>query len=288
MNRQELEQQILGKLAPTLAETIRRELPLHKGEVEEIRLRTGRPLTMTISGKNTAASCICGEEDMQETIRRLCDRSLYSHAETIRDGYICVGNGIRAGVCGRAVLENGRIALLKEIRSVCIRLPRRVPHAADDLYRALAEGGFRDSVLVYSPPGGGKTTVLRELAAKLADPPEPKRVALVDTRYELGAGLESVMMLDVLSGYPRHTGMEIAMRTLAPEYILCDEVASPEDRQALLSCIGSGIRLCASVHCGSLAELRRHPLLQAAPGAFRWLYGIDGAHNGTLTDGEDI
>ncbi len=288
MDWQEMEQQILGKLAPVLAEAIRRELPMYKGTVEEIRLRTGKPLAMTISGKNVALSQFCREEDMQESIRRLCDRSLYSHAETIRDGYICVGSGIRAGVCGRAVLENGRVALLKEIRSVCIRLPRRVPGAADVLYQTLAKGRFLDSVLVYSPPGCGKTTVLRELAAKLADPPEPKRVALVDTRYELSVGLESVMMLDVLSGYPRHTGIEIAMRTLAPEYIVCDEVASPEDRQALLSCIGSGVRLCASIHCGSLAELQHHPLLQAAPGAFRWLYGIDGEHNGTLTDWEDL
>ncbi len=284
MDRQALEEKVLSKLSPPLADAIRKALPLHHGPPEEIRLRTGRPLSMTMAGKNVVLSRYCSEEDMQESIRRLCDHSLYTHAETIREGYICVSGGIRAGVCGRAVLENGRIALLRDIRSVCIRLPSRMPKVADELYQVLAARDFQDSVLVYSPPGAGKTTVLRELAALLGNPPEPKRVALVDTRYELGAGLEDVMMLDVLSGYPRHTGMEIAMRTLAPEYIICDEVASAEDRQALAGCIGCGIRLCASVHGGSLAEVMENPLMKNTPGAFRWLYGIDRFHKGKLTE----
>ncbi len=257
---------------------------MHNGEPEEIRLRTDRPIALTMGNTNVLLSTVCSEVDMQETINRLCDRSLYSHADTIREGYIYAGNGIRAGVCGRAVLENGKITLLRDIRSVCIRLPSRVPSAGEAVYQALAADGFRDSVLVCSPPGCGKTTVLRELAAMLANPPIPKRVALVDTRYELGAGLEDVMMLDILSGYPRHMGMEIAMRTMAPDYIICDEVASMDDRQALLSCVGSGIRLCASVHSGSMAELWEHPLWQAASHVFRWVYSIDRTHKGTLTE----
>ena len=90
------------------------------------------------------------------------------------------------------------------------------------------------------------------------------------------------MMLDVLSGYPRSHGMEIAMRTLSPEYIICDELSSREDRQALLQCIGSGIRICTSVHAGSYEELLRHPVLQEIPHTFQWYYGLAKDHTGKL------
>jgi len=280
---QELENKVLSKLSSPIADYIRKTIPLYQGELEEIRLRSNRPISLTISGNNVPLQYVCSPPEIQRTIQLLCDHSLYSHADTIRDGYICVAEGIRAGVCGRAVLENGKISLLREIHSICIRLPQRVPKAGQAVYEVLRKSGFRDSVLVYSPPGFGKTTVLRELAARLADPPDPVRVAVVDTRYELCAGLDRVMMLDILYGYPRSQGMEIAMRTMAPEYIICDEVASQEDRQALLNCAGSGIRICASVHAGSLEELRESHLMASALPVFQWYYGIDKNHTGVLT-----
>ena len=272
-----------SKLSPAIAECIRNTVPLFHGSLEEIRLRCNRPVALTISGQNIPLEQCCTEEDMQKSLQMLCDHSLYSHAETLREGYICVAEGIRAGVCGRAVLENGRIALLRDIHSICIRLPSRIPTVGQAVYEALDKGGFRESVLVYAPPGLGKTTVLREVAARLANPPHPLRVAVVDTRYELCAGLEDVMMLDILYGYPRNQGMEIAMRTLSPEYSVCDEITSAEDRMALVNCAGSGIRLCASVHAGSLEELLDSPLLKTAPGIFQWYYGLGEGHVGTLT-----
>ena len=89
-------------------------------------------------------------------------------------------------------------------------------------------------------------------------------------------------MLDILSGYPRSQGIEIAIRTMSPDYIICDEISSPDDRQALLQCIGSGVRICTSIHAGTLSELQCHPVLQDIPNIFQWYYGIDRNHTGTL------
>lgn len=282
MTWKELEQKILPRLDSAIAECIRQSVPLYQGIPEEIRIRTGRPVILSISGSHHPLDLRCTSEMVQKTVQLLCSNSLYSHAETLREGFISVSDGIRAGVCGRVVVENGKIAVLRDITSICIRLPHRIPEAGREVYDAIAAGNFTENVLVFSPPGMGKTTVLRELAARLADPPHPVRVALVDTRYELGAGLENCMMLDILSGYPRSQGMEIALRTMAPDYIICDEITSPEDRQALLQCAGSGVHICASIHSGSFSELQNHSILQNISYLFQWYYGIGELHQGKL------
>ena len=278
MNWQDMERKVLSRLAPALAVSIRNAVPMCHGDLEEIRLRINRPIALIVSGTNILLEKCCSSSDMEKSLQLLCDYSLYSHVETIREGYICTADGIRVGICGRAVVESGKVTMVQNVSALCIRIPSRHPDAASDLAGILAERGYRDSVLVYSAPGKGKTTVLREIAASLADPPDPKRVAVVDTRYELGTGLENVCMLDLLSGYPRSIGMEIAMRTLAPEYIICDEVSSEGDRQALLDCAGSGICLCASVHAGSPEELYRTRIWQTAGHIFHWICGIDAEH----------
>lgn len=286
MQEKILEETLLTRLDPAIAMGIRKAIPLHLGRnsviLEEIRIRIGRPVLITFSGVPHALELLCTPDMMQSTVQMLCSHSLYSHADTLREGFICVTGGIRVGVCGRAVVENGKITVLRDISSLCIRMPHRIPYAGQAVYDTLEAGRFQDSVLVFSPPGMGKTTVLRELAAQLSDPPHPVRVALVDTRYELNVGLDHCMMLDVLSGYPRSQGMEIALRTMSPEYIICDEVSSLEDRQALLQCYGSGVRICASVHAESREDLQNHPMLQNMPQLFQWYYGIHKDHTGTL------
>ena len=276
------EEIVLSRLEPSVAACIRRSVPLFQGILEEIRIRTDRPIVLNVSGTHYPLDLLCTSDIVQTTVQMLCSHSLYSHAETLREGFISTEEGIRVGVCGRAVAEKGKITVLRDIRSICICLPHRIPEAGRELYAVLAKKNFTENALVFSPPGYGKTTVLRELAAALSDIPHPVRVALIDTRYELGAGLENCLMLDVLSGYPRSQGIEIAMRTMSPDYIICDEISSAEDSQALLLCMNSGIRICASIHAGTYTELQQHPMLQNMPQLFQWYYGIDRNHMGTL------
>ncbi len=222
----------------------------------EIRLRQGRPLTVTSCGKNYySRTVLCTAEDIELILRKLCGNSLYSHADTIREGYISYVHGIRAGICGKAVVRDGGIDAVTDVTSLNIRIPHRVRGAADGIYNLLERRGFSDGLLIYSPPGVGKTTVLRELVGKLASGERSHNVAVIDSRCELAAGLDGEGAVDVLSSYPRGRGIEIAVRTLSPDYVVCDEISTDEDIAALKQAVGSGVRIIASAHGRTYAEL---------------------------------
>ena len=239
---------MIDRLPHQIAQALRRYTALDS--VEEIRIRRNKRVCVTVCGKNHPLDAYCTEEMFRTILQELCAHSLYSHAETIRDGYISVDGGIRVGVCGRAVLCDGKLTGLREIASLCIRLPHRVYGIAAPLYEKMREGGFHDNVLVYSLPGHGKTTLLRELIPLLASGENALRIAVIDTRYELYGKTEDDMA-DVLYGYPRALGMETAIRTLSPQMILCDELMTAEDLAALENCVRCGIPFCATMHAAS-------------------------------------
>ena len=129
------------------------------------------------------------------------------------------------------------------------------PGAGDVAYEILSEMKFRKSLIVWSLPGIGKTTLLRELAVRLGSGTSPLRVAVVDTRHEIGAGIRGIGLVDILDGYPREKGMEIARRTMSPQVIICDEIATEEDVSAVLDAANCGIPVIASVHAGNRESL---------------------------------
>ena len=282
------EKKAISYLPPRLADAVIRKTSLWNGAVNEIRLRENRLLSITVGRKNVSCDLICTREEIAQTVARLCGNSLYSYSEAIRDGCITTDCGIRVGVCGHAVLTDGRMTLVRDITSLNIRIPHRVPGAADKLYDLTS--GNR-SILVYSRPGMGKTTALRELIPLLSAGENARRVAVIDTRYELCTGDSMADMTDVLYGYPRCEGIQIAVRTLSPEYIICDEISTEQDAQALLSAHSAGIAVCASIHAGSFRELSGIPMMKLLLSAqvFDIAYGIlpDGIHVQNIGNGEN-
>ncbi len=274
MNR--YEERVLKLLPKELAEASVKAAGLNGGFINEIRLRLNKPLVVTINDDNVNGWVKCTREHMEYTVKALCANSMYSHFNTIREGYIDAGGGIRAGICGQAVAEQGKISAVKDITSVSIRIPRRVIGSADPIYDMIREMDYRANVLIYSKPGMGKTTLLRELAVKLSSGPYAKRTAIVDTRSELSCGMEDAFMADVLSGYPRSLGIETAVRTLSPQYVICDEIMTSEDADAILTAVGSGVSLCASIHADSYDALVRQPIVKKLNdyGAFNVFVGL--------------
>ena len=228
------------------------------GRIEEIRLRRGRRASLTLGDVNLILNTALDGREIDAVLTGICSGSLYAYSDTINRGYVSLPGGIRVGVCGRAASEGERMLGVHEISSLVIR----IPHKAHQLGRPICEllQGFKRTrgVLIFSPPGVGKTTLLRGVISILASGDDPLRVSVVDTRGELAFSLGGESLcIDVLSGYPRGLGIEIATRTLSSQVIVCDEIGDYTEAMALVSSHNCGVPLIASAHAGSIDELLR-------------------------------
>lgn len=263
----------LDYLSPQMRRSVVNTLSTLNKPINEIRLREGKNVHLITGRSNVKVDYLCTEADISYTISGLCQGSLYSYADNIREGVIATDCGIRAGICGRAVVEDGRIGCVRDITSINIRIPHRVYGVANALYELVIDCG---SVLLYSKPGLGKTTLLRELIPLLSSGQNPYQVAVIDTRFELTGCIEEYETADVFLGYPRKEGIISAVRTMSPDYVICDEISTPDDANSIKYACSSGVKIVASTHANSYSDLLRNDRIRdiVESGVFGGLYGI--------------
>ena len=227
---------------------------------EEIRLRRGRCASVTLRGKNLRLATVLSPAEMDALLPAFCEGSLYAHGETVCRGYLTLAGGVRVGLCGQAAATDGRVTGVRDISSYSIRIPRSAGGAGAEICELLRSFAFTRGVLIFSPPGVGKTTLLRATAARLAGGAASLRVAVIDTRGELSfAPDDPALLLDILSGYPRKAGLSIAVRSLAAEVIVCDEIGDFDEAREILNVHGAGVPLLASAHAADARELLARP-----------------------------
>lgn len=225
--------------------------------LEEIRMRKGCQVLIKDQSGIRSTALIFTEELMAETLVLLTSHSYYMHTDTIREGYISLEGGIRVGVVGTAVTDEESIISVNDISFLSIRIPRAVSGAADPLIGRMSEKAFKEGALIYSLPGVGKTTVLREFARFTAGK-LLLSTALIDTRNELSTGLDDCPALSVYRSYPKAMAVEIAIRTACPEIVILDEIGEKESR-ALIGTAPSGIPIVASAHAKCMEDLKARP-----------------------------
>ena len=259
--------------------------------IEEIRMRRGRRCSLVVSGDNVMLDTIMSQSDIQAVLEGICQGSMYAFSDTINQGYIALPEGVRVGVCGRAGCDGERVIGIYEISSLSVRIPHKSRPVGDEICALLEDFDRVNGVLIYSPPGVGKTTLLRGVASKLASgnwkdagqnsTKKPLRTVVVDTRGELGFDVDGESLcLDVLSGYPRRRGIEIATRCLNAEVIICDEIGDYEEAMSLVASHNCGVPLVASAHAGSVDQLLSRTGLRLLHEA-----SIFGAYVGIRRDG---
>lgn len=232
--------------------------------ISEIRLRAKAPVSVSFGERNVCVfngqSIVCTEFEVAETLQKLCEDSVHTYSETLKEGFAVLENGYRIGVCGRAGMAGDSIKSIYGISSLSIRIPHPVRDVSQKIRKLLLHDGVMESALFYAPPNVGKTTLIRDIAASFSSGKQPRRVALIDTRGEIYMkSMFENCLVDVLRGYPRAKGIEIATRTLSPEVIFCDEIGSAEEAKAILSAQNSGVPLIATAHAESREALLRRP-----------------------------
>lgn len=269
-----------------------------KEQAQEIRLRVNQPVCICCTGgvyflnRNGRPSCRpepdgmrATREDIDETFRGICSYSVYSHQNEIKNGFITLSGGHRVGLCGTAVTTAGSVGGLRDISSVNIRIARQVYGCASAVLQAVGKSLW-EGVLIAGAPSSGKTTILRDMARQISSGMcgNVRKVAVVDERGELAGTYRGIPQndlgpcCDVLDGYPKGEGILQAIRSLSPEFIICDELGGLADVEAAAQGLNAGVGMISSVHAGSVRELlrRQQAVSLLRTGAFGYIVLLEG------------
>lgn len=237
--------------------------------INELRIRNNRPIIVNISGKdmflsengysnNESKALIAGENEAENVVIKASEYSLYAINENLKNGYITVGKGVRIGICGEMVMTSGQVSTCKNITSILIRVARDVKNCASEIINKLNLTSTLSSIAIISPPGGGKTTIVRDLAREIS---KSNNVVIIDERYEIASQSGNcynfnVGNCDVCSGGNKEISIRNSIRSCAPNVIVTDEITA-NDYQVLHFAKTCGIDLFATIHAKSIDDLRK-------------------------------
>lgn len=252
-------------------------------QLQEIRLRVGRPLLITCKGREYFVSeqgeksqdenlgYVVQKKELLDTMEYIANYSLYAFDDELKQGFITIQGGHRVGIAGKIIMEGERIKSVKYISFINVRLSHQIKGCASVVLPFVIQGDEVCHTLIISPPRCGKTTLLRDMIRQLSNGTayfNGNTVGVVDERSEIGGAYLGVpqndlgIRTDVLDCCPKAEGMMMLVRSMSPRIIAVDEIGDYEDIHAIESVIHCGCKLLATVHGSSIEDVKRKPLMQ--------------------------
>ena len=239
--------------------------------IEEIRIRVQKPIILKLRYEDVVLNHIVDQREILQTLEKICENSIYAYKNQICEGFITVKGGHRVGITGTAVEENGKIINLKYVTSLNFRIARQVLNCSNKIIKEILdlENHTIFTTLIVSPPGKGKTTILRDTIRRISNGMENlnfkgKTCGVVDERGEIAAMYKGIpqndvgMRTDVIENVSKYKGMKILIRTMAPEIIACDEIGSKEDVEAIKEATTAGIKGIFIMHGRNIEDVKNN------------------------------
>ncbi|MFR1708122.1 MAG: stage III sporulation protein AA [Clostridium sp.] len=243
------------------------------GKLQEIRLKVNKPLIFINNNREIKTRYITKLEDIKIIIQKISSYSIYAFEEEIRQGYITIQGGHRVGICGSCVLEGNSLKTIKHISSINIRIAREVKGCSQGILPFIIKDNRILNTIIISPPKCGKTTILRDLSREISNGSsrhglDGKNVAIIDERSEIGACYRGVPQMDVgvrtdiLDNCPKSQGIIMAIRSMAPQLIICDEIGTYKDMESIVAALNSGVNVITTIHGFNEEDLYNRPVFK--------------------------
>ena len=270
-------EEILGIL-PLHIRTILKQAKINWSDLQEIRLRIQkpvilkyktRPVYLSDQGKITIRNeqvHIVTKEEIRQAMEYISSYSMYAYEEQLRQGFITIKGGHRVGICGAVVMENEKVKTIRHISGLNIRVAHEVKGCADSIYPFCTRMGKLIPTLIIAPPGCGKTTLLRDIIRRTSN--HGQNVGIVDERSEIAACYQGIaqndlgIMSDVMDNCEKGQGMNMLIRSMAPDVIAVDEIGSKSDIEAILFCANRGCTILATAHGKNKESLLKNPYMK--------------------------
>ena len=242
--------------------------------LEEIRIKANVNIILKTGQADIIVDYITNQDELLQILQTICDNSIYSYQSQICNGYITLKGGHRVGITGSTVIEDGKVKNITYIYSLNFRVAKEIIGCSESIIKdilKLEENTIYNTIIV-SPPGRGKTTLLRDIVRQISNG-IPKlgfkgiNVGVVDERDEISAMYKGIpqneigIRTDVLSNISKAIGMKMLIRSMNPKVIVADEIGTEDDAKAINYAVCSGVKGIFTAHGESMEDILLNPML---------------------------